>query len=108
MGAPASPSIDDVIGDRYVLERPLGEGGMGTVYLARHRLTGRRVALKWVVTRDAVMRERLLREARAMALLAHPNVVGVLDAGEQGQAVFLVMEYVNGQNLRAHVAQRVL
>jgi serine/threonine-protein kinase len=108
MGAPASPSIDDVIGDRYVLERPLGEGGMGTVYLARHRLTGRRVALKWVVANDAIMRERLLREARAMALLAHPNVVGVLDAGEQGQAVFLVMEYMNGQNLRAHVARRAL
>ena len=67
MSASASPRIDELIDERYVVERPLGEGGMGTVYLARHVLTGRRVALKWVESDDGSLRQRLLREARAIA-----------------------------------------
>ena len=97
-----APRAGDLVGRNYTLERPLGEGGMGQVYLARHAVTGRRVALKWVRTDDAVMRERVLREARSMGRLSHPNVVGVLDAGEHLGGVFVVMEYVEGADLRSH------
>lgn len=83
MGEPKIPRNGDAIGGKYRIERQLGEGGMGSVYLARHLVTGRRVALKWVNTQDPVLRARLLREARSMGRLSHPNVVGVLDADEQ-------------------------
>ncbi|MDH5670944.1 MAG: protein kinase [Myxococcales bacterium] len=92
----------DRIADKYRVERTLGKGGMGVVLLAHHELTGRRVALKVVPTGDPVVRERLLREARSMGRLSHPNVVGVLDMGLIDGAVFLAMEYVHGESLRSH------
>jgi len=94
----ASPG--DVVAERYKLERLLGEGGVGSVYLARHELTGRPVAIKLVPTSDPVVRERLLREARSMGRLSHPNVIGVMDMGEWRGLVFIAMEYVYGENLR--------
>jgi serine/threonine-protein kinase len=106
MGADASAAVGETIGDRYRVVRPLGEGGMSTVYLARHRMTGRTVAIKLVPEADPVMRERVLREARSMGRLQHPNVVGVLDMGEWGGSVFLVMEYVHGRNLREYLGRR--
>lgn len=103
-----SPNIGAVIGGRYVIERRLGEGGMGTVYLARHNVTGRRVALKWVLTEDVLLRQRFVREARSMGRLSHPNVVGVLDAGEHHGAVYSVMEYVEGEDLHVHARSKQL
>jgi hypothetical protein len=94
----------DVVG-RYVVHSRIGAGGMGVVYAAHDPELGRAVALKVLRTdleRTAVrerMRERLRREAQAMAQLAHPNVVAVHDVGAAGDRVFLTMELVEGTTL---------
>ena len=90
---------------RYLLLRPLGSGGMGMVLAAHDPELDREVAIK-VVHREHTEdgsegSARLLREARAIARLAHPNVVAVHDAGVHEGRVFLVMELVDGQTLRA-------
>ena len=88
--------------DEYVLVDLLGSGGMGEVYLARHRIMQREVAIKLLVPRSAELIEsieRFKREARAAAKLSHPNVVTALDAGVHNNQYYLVMEYVKGQNL---------
>ncbi len=97
---PSEPQPGELVADKYVIERELGRGGMGVVYRARHRITDRVVALKWLLEDDPQRRERFLREARAMGRLAHPNVVGVLDVGEHEGATFLVMDYLEGKSLR--------
>lgn len=85
---------------RYVIERPLGEGGMGIVYLARDPELDRAVALKFLhAGTDERHRERLLREARSMARLPHPNIVTVHDVGDYHGRVWLAMEYIEGQTL---------
>jgi serine/threonine protein kinase/tetratricopeptide (TPR) repeat protein len=90
--------------DRYRIEDVLGEGGMGTVYLAHDTKLERRVALKVVrgnrMTRTAG-RERMAREAKAMAKLAHTNVVTIYDTGEVGDRVYIAMELVDGVTLAA-------
>jgi eukaryotic-like serine/threonine-protein kinase len=90
------------IAGRYVVERVLGSGGMGTVYLARDRSLDRAVALK--LHRSSAASERLHREAIAMAKLAHPNVVTVFEVGELDGRPFVAMEYVAGSTLRAWLA----
>ncbi|MFL5559848.1 MAG: protein kinase domain-containing protein [Gemmatimonadaceae bacterium] len=87
----------------YEIERPLGAGGMGTVYLARDRTLDRLVAIKVVapeLTTSSVIRERFLQEARTIARLRHPNIVDVHSAGEAGGLLYFVMEYVPGESLR--------
>lgn len=95
--APAGEDLD-VVGDRYVIARVLGRGGMGTVYLAKDRTLGREVALK--VHRAGSGNERLQREALAMAKLAHPNVVTVFEIGSFEDRLYVAMEYVRGGTLR--------
>lgn len=93
---------------RYVLDGPLGRGGMGIVYLARDELLGRRVAIK-LLDNDAApatQQARLLQEAQALARLAHPNVVTVHEAGEHAGRIFLAMEFVPGDTLRAWQRER--
>ena len=88
--------------DEYVLVDLLGAGGMGEVYLARHRMMQREVAIKLLIPRSAESSEsveRFKREARAAAKLSHPNVVTALDAGVYNNQYYLVMEYVRGQSL---------
>jgi len=96
-------------GARYVIERKLGSGGMGTVYLATDSLLGRLVALKVLhpsERREAdTQRERLLREARLAALVEHERVARVYDVGEHDDQMFVAMEYVRGTNLRAWMGQ---
>jgi len=89
--------------DRYVILRELGRGGMGVVYAAYDTVLDRKVALKLLRDRvgGAEGHERMLREARALARLSHPNVVGIYEVGEVGQRVFLAMELVDGISLRA-------
>jgi tetratricopeptide (TPR) repeat protein/predicted Ser/Thr protein kinase len=90
---------------RYVVLSPLGAGAMGEVYAAYDPQLDRRVAVKIVrpghgdPARRARARTRLLREAQALARLAHPSVVTVHDVGTIEQDVFLAMEYVQGQTL---------
>lgn len=93
------------IGNYEVLDR-LGAGGMGTVFKARHRRMKRIVALK-VLSRNLAKEETLLRrfqrEVETIARLSHPNIVMAHDAGEDECGPFLVMEYVNGQDLASLV-----
>jgi eukaryotic-like serine/threonine-protein kinase len=89
-----------VQGGRYRLERPLGHGGMATVYLGYDEELHRPVAIKLLAEHlagDADLRRRFLREARLAARLSHPNVVSVYDAGEAADGrPYIVMEYVPG------------
>jgi serine/threonine-protein kinase len=85
---------------RFEVERILGEGGMGVVYLAEDATLARRVALKLVRAGSAASgRARLLREAQAMARITHPNVVSVFEAGAEDANVWIAMEYVDGLTL---------
>ncbi len=86
----------------YAIERELGRGGMGTVYLARQLSLDRAVALKLMSKRwasDPVFVARFTREAFAAAQLSHPNIVQIYDIGEAGGARFFSMEYVRGKSL---------
>ncbi|MCH9687602.1 MAG: tetratricopeptide repeat protein [Deltaproteobacteria bacterium] len=86
---------------RYAILEVLGEGGMGTVYACFDDQLDRKIALKLVkgtATHDA--RARMLREARAMAKLSHPNVVPVFEVGEHLGRLYVAMEYVRGSTLR--------
>ncbi|MEM6991966.1 MAG: serine/threonine-protein kinase, partial [Myxococcota bacterium] len=88
---------------RYTVLDVLGRGGMGVVYAAYDSQLDRRVALKVIRSPDSRRaprhRQRLLREAQAMARLAHPNVIGVHDVGTLEDEVFLAMEFVAGSTL---------
>ena len=80
----------------------LGEGGMGAVYLAEHKLTGQQVAVKVVwpeLMRDPSVVRRFLEDARVMGGLQHPNIVQLLNFFEEGGRYFLVMAYIEGQTL---------
>jgi serine/threonine protein kinase len=96
-------SASSVGGGRYRLERPLGRGGMASVYLARDVELDRPVAVKLLaesLAGDTAFRRRFLREARLAARLSHPNVVAVYDAGDEGGGrPYIVMEYVDGTTL---------
>ena len=91
-----------IAGGRYRLEQPLGHGGMASVYLARDTELDRPVALKLLAENlggDESLQRRFVREARLAARLSHPNVVSVYDAGEDDGRPYIVMEYVDGENL---------
>jgi serine/threonine protein kinase len=88
----------------YELIRPLGCGGMGVVYEAAHRLTGRRVALKTVRPCIEGSVDALRREARALRAIDHPGVVSILDEGTVHGLPFFVMELVEGRSLSAALA----
>src|SRR5262249_50523908 len=93
---------DGFLLDQYVILEELGRGGMGRVYKARHRHLDRVVALKVLapdLTRTERARTMFLREVRAVAQLAHPNLVTAFDANLVGDRYYLVLEYVDGPNL---------
>jgi len=89
---------------RFIIEHVLGEGGMGIVYQARDENLGRKVAIKVVATTgDAEALARVIREARIIAALDHPNAVIIHETGEIHDDPYIVMELVPGQNLRNFV-----
>jgi eukaryotic-like serine/threonine-protein kinase len=95
-----------LLAGRYRLESKLGSGGMSTVYLARDETLERWVAIKLLhreISDQPDQLERFRREARAVAQLSHPNVVAVIDAGEDGGFPFIVFEYVSGETLKARI-----
>ncbi len=102
-------AFQEALAGEYSLERELGRGGMGVVYLAREVQLDRLVAIKVLppelATRTEI-REQFLREARTAAGLSHPNIVPIYRVGERGGFVFFVMAYVRGETLgerlRAH------
>jgi serine/threonine protein kinase len=103
---PLDKYVGQILDDKYRLERLLGKGGMGAVYLATHLGTDRYVALKLIAPqfmRNEEFVERFKREARAAGRLRHPNVVDVTDFGFSGggpeRVAYLVMEYLDGCTL---------
>ena len=100
--------IGTVLSGRYRLEAKLGSGGMSTVYLARDETLDRPVAVKVMhreMSEQADQLERFRQEARAVAKLSHPNVVSVIDAGEDGGHPYIVFEYVKGETLKQRVSR---
>lgn len=101
--------LQQALAGRYSLERELGRGGMGIVYLAREVRLDRPVALKLLPATFAAqrtLRERFLREARTAARLSHPHIVPIHAVDEVGDFVFMVMAYVEGQTLEQRVRDR--
>jgi tRNA A-37 threonylcarbamoyl transferase component Bud32 len=95
--------VGELIAGRYELEELVGEGGMSSVYRARDAVLERRVAIKVLhehFSHDAEYVERFRREARAIARLAHPHVVTVIDRGEWKGRQFIVFEHVEGETLK--------
>lgn len=97
------PLSAEVDASRYEIERKLGEGGTGAVYLARDRETGERVALKKLFRMDAKAVLRLKREFRSLMDVAHPHIVKLYDMGRTNDGWFLTMEYLEGVDLTAYV-----
>jgi serine/threonine-protein kinase len=100
---PKDPLQGQVLGDRYRLVSVLGEGGMGTVYLAEHVAIGKQLAVKVLASEFAQQdqyRKRFLREAQAISQIAHENIVEVTDFGVTPHgSLYLVMEYLQGEGL---------
>jgi predicted Ser/Thr protein kinase len=107
---PAHPGEGWGAGGRYMIERRLGRGGMGTVYSATDTLLHREVALKVLDAGsgddEAAQRARLLREARIAARIEHEHVARIYDVGEHEGALFVAMELVRGVTLRSWMAGR--
>jgi tRNA A-37 threonylcarbamoyl transferase component Bud32 len=98
--------IGTTLSGRYKLEAKLGSGGMSTVYLARDTTLDRQVAVKVMhreISEQEEQLERFRREARSVAKLSHPNVVAVIDAGDDGGHPYIVFEYVEGENLKQRI-----
>jgi serine/threonine protein kinase/tetratricopeptide (TPR) repeat protein len=102
--AVGSDAVPDAMLGPYRVDRKLGEGGMGAVYLTTDMRLGRNVALKVISRRlagTAEARARFVREARSAAALCHSNIARIYDVGETAEVPWLVMEYVSGASLRS-------
>jgi eukaryotic-like serine/threonine-protein kinase len=102
------PQPGDLIADRFELEELVGTGGMSTVFRARDLQLDRLVAIKILHERyvdDPEYLERFRREARAVARLSHPNIVTVIDRGDDGGRQYIVFEHVEGENLKELVTR---
>src|SRR6476469_9861400 len=105
-----SSQVGTLLSGRYRLDAQVGAGGMSTVYRAFDTVLERQVAIKLMhqeITSDSDQLERFRREARAVAQLNHPHVVGVIDAGEDGDpdhpTPYIVFEYVEGETLKDRI-----
>lgn len=100
-------SPGDIVEGRYRIIRMLGEGGMGTVFLAEHTLISRRVAMKFLhpeLATDAIVVERFMNEARAAGTLGHPNIVESTDMGFVANHVpYIAFEYLEGTLLTSEI-----
>src|SRR5206468_3807756 len=105
-----SSQVGTLLSGRYRLDAQIGTGGMSTVYRAFDTVLERQVAIKLMhreIASDSDQLERFRREARAVAQLNHPHVVGVIDAGEEGDpdhpTPYIVFEYVEGETLKDRI-----
>src|SRR5919204_2583478 len=98
---PPAP-VERLLAERYSIERPLGEGGMATVYLAEEKKHGRKVAIKVMRPELAasVGVDRFLREIGIAARLSHPHIVPLIDSGEASGLLYYVSPFVQGGSLR--------
>ncbi len=104
----SSRRVPQLLARRYEIIRRVGVGGMADVYLAEDTQLGREVALKILHPQyagDDSFVERFRREALSAAKLQHPNIVQIYDSGREGDFNFIVMEYVEGESLKDHLAQ---
>lgn len=110
---PANPTEQGSTSDggleRYEVGAELGRGAMAIVHLATERATGQQVAIKRLALQRefaaedlADVRQRFMREARAAGHLQHPDILQIIDAGEEGEDAWIAMEYVRGQDLSHH------
>src|SRR3954470_12755086 len=101
-------AFQEALAGRYSLERELGRGGMGIVYLAREVRLDRPVAIKLLPPQAdrAGLRQRFLREARTAAKLSHPHVISIYAVEEVDSFVFFAMAYVEGKTLTARIRER--
>jgi eukaryotic-like serine/threonine-protein kinase len=101
-----SSQVGTLLSGRYRLDAQIGAGGMSTVYRAFDTVLERQVAIKIMhreIASDSDQLERFRREARAVAQLNHPHVVGVIDAGEDDGTPYIVFEYVEGETLKDRI-----
>jgi tRNA A-37 threonylcarbamoyl transferase component Bud32 len=101
-----SALVGTQLGGRYRLDAQVGAGGMSTVYRAFDATLERRVAIKLMhreIAAETDQLERFRREARAVAQLNHPHIVGVIDAGEEDGRPYIVFEYVEGETLKDRI-----
>ena len=112
LAAIRDPLIGKTLAGRYVIEDLLGEGGMSTVYRARHKLVDRPCAVKVmspILASDANVRERFRREAKSTQAIAHPNVIEIFDQGEMEDGIpYIVMELLDGATLSTLLDARPL
>jgi len=104
-----STLLGTILNGRYRLEVRIGTGGMSTVYRALDETLQRQVAIKLMngeFSTDSDQLERFRREARAVAQLSHPHVVGVIDAGEDDGRPYIVFEYVEGETLKERIRRQ--
>lgn len=101
---PATLAAGTLVADQYRIERPLGEGGMGVVFLARDVRLDSEVAVKVCSRQSRSAVHRIQREAMALAKPFHPNVVVMFQAGEFDGRFFIAMEYVAGGTARSWLA----
>jgi len=103
------PSSDQVLGGCRLVKK-IGEGGFGAVYKAQHLALNIPVAVKVLVTRtpgrEALAEKRFLREARIVARLKHPNIVGVLNVGIEDGIHFIVMDFIEGRSLQVLLKEK--
>ena len=101
--------VGETIAERYELQEVVGHGGMSTVYKAHDSLLERNVALKVLhqqYNEDEDFVERFKREARSVAQLQHPNIVTVIDRGEEAGRQYIVFEFIDGENLKELVVRK--
>lgn len=106
IGGHMSSLLGITLSGRYRLEERIGAGGMSTVYRATDETLQRAVAVKVMnreVADDSDQLERFRREARAVAQLSHPNIVGVIDAGDDGGRPYIVFEFIEGETLKQRI-----
>jgi serine/threonine protein kinase len=103
------PFLEAVLAGRYRIDKLIGRGGMGLVYLAQDTVTDREIVIKllapqWMEDRTAV--QRFDREGQRLAQLAHPNVVKLYECGHDRGQTFIAMEYLDGEPLRRYLKRR--
>ncbi len=99
--------VGSIIAKRYKVDKLIGRGGMADVYHGTDAVLQREIAVKILTDRSEIVRKRFLREAQSMAHLSHRNIVGVFDAGEDQDQLYIIMELIRGRTLKQASAEGI-